>query len=208
MIRAMDRRLAIVIEGRREDWPVMLAGNWKTSRMVAHYSAGATAERGAVARYLLKQAPAVSPRGAVAVLPRGCVEAHAGPGIEAGRRLVIRNGRAQARSVNLRRRDDGGSRPTGERLRRDWHAQEGPGRSGPGRPPRGRIPMTSRWCLAAALMLSPALSLELVLTHTEGLRQHLVEQGGAQAQLEEHNNWTFDELVQAMFGRHPRRTVH
>ncbi len=29
-----------------------LAGNWKTSRMVAHYSAGATAERGAVARYL------------------------------------------------------------------------------------------------------------------------------------------------------------
>ena len=31
---------------------VMLAGNWKTSRMVAHYSAGATAEHGAVARYL------------------------------------------------------------------------------------------------------------------------------------------------------------
>ena len=31
---------------------VTLAGNWKTSRMVAHYSAGATAERGAVARYL------------------------------------------------------------------------------------------------------------------------------------------------------------
>ena len=31
---------------------VMLAGNWKTSWMVAHYSAGATAERGAVARYL------------------------------------------------------------------------------------------------------------------------------------------------------------
>ena len=31
---------------------VMLAGNWKTSRMVTHYSAGATAERGAVARYL------------------------------------------------------------------------------------------------------------------------------------------------------------
>ena len=31
---------------------VMLAGNWKTSRMIAHYSAGATAERGAVARYL------------------------------------------------------------------------------------------------------------------------------------------------------------
>ena len=30
----------------------MLAGNWKTSRMVAHYSAGATAERGAVAKYL------------------------------------------------------------------------------------------------------------------------------------------------------------
>ena len=31
---------------------VMLAGNWKTSRMVAQYSAGPTAERGAVARYL------------------------------------------------------------------------------------------------------------------------------------------------------------
>ena len=31
---------------------VMLAGNWKTARMVAHYSSGATAERGAVAKYL------------------------------------------------------------------------------------------------------------------------------------------------------------
>ena len=31
---------------------VMLAVNWRTSRMVAHYSAGATAERGAVAKYL------------------------------------------------------------------------------------------------------------------------------------------------------------
>ena len=31
---------------------VMRAGNWKTVRMVAHYSAGARAERGAVARYL------------------------------------------------------------------------------------------------------------------------------------------------------------
>ena len=31
---------------------VMLAGNWRTSRMVAHYSAGAAAERGAVAKYL------------------------------------------------------------------------------------------------------------------------------------------------------------
>ena len=29
----------------------MLAGNWKTSRMVAHYAAGAKAERGAVAKY-------------------------------------------------------------------------------------------------------------------------------------------------------------
>ena len=31
---------------------VMLAGNWKTARMVAHYSAGAAAERGAVKKYL------------------------------------------------------------------------------------------------------------------------------------------------------------
>ena len=31
---------------------VMRAGNWKTVRMLAHYSAGASAERGAVARYL------------------------------------------------------------------------------------------------------------------------------------------------------------
>ena len=31
---------------------VMRAGNWKSVRMVAHYSAGASAERGAVARYL------------------------------------------------------------------------------------------------------------------------------------------------------------
>ena len=30
----------------------MLAGNWNRLSMVAHYSAGATAERGAVARYL------------------------------------------------------------------------------------------------------------------------------------------------------------
>ena len=30
----------------------MLAGGWKTARMVAHYSAGASAERGAVAKYL------------------------------------------------------------------------------------------------------------------------------------------------------------
>lgn len=30
----------------------MLAGGWKTARMVTHYSAGATAERGAVAKYL------------------------------------------------------------------------------------------------------------------------------------------------------------
>ena len=30
----------------------MLAGNWKTARMVAHYSAGAAAERGAVNKYL------------------------------------------------------------------------------------------------------------------------------------------------------------
>ena len=29
-----------------------LAGGWKTARMVAHYSAGASAERGAVAKYL------------------------------------------------------------------------------------------------------------------------------------------------------------
>ena len=38
--------------GRLRPTDVMLAGNWKTSRMVAHYSAGPTAERGAVARYL------------------------------------------------------------------------------------------------------------------------------------------------------------
>ena len=30
----------------------MLAGGWKTARMVAHYSAAATAEQGAVAKYL------------------------------------------------------------------------------------------------------------------------------------------------------------
>ena len=40
---------------------VMLAGNWKTSRMIAHYSAGATAERGAVARYLLAAATGSRP---------------------------------------------------------------------------------------------------------------------------------------------------
>ena len=31
---------------------VMLAGGWKTARMVTHYAAGATAENGAVKRYL------------------------------------------------------------------------------------------------------------------------------------------------------------
>ena len=30
----------------------MLSGGWKTARMVAHYAAGARAERGAVAKYL------------------------------------------------------------------------------------------------------------------------------------------------------------
>ena len=40
-------------------------------------------------------------------------------------------------------------------------------------------------CLAAALMLSPALSLVLVWTHTEGLRQRLVEEEEARARLEE-----------------------
>ena len=37
-------------QGRESTTEVMLAGNWKTARMVAHYSAGATAERGAVAK--------------------------------------------------------------------------------------------------------------------------------------------------------------
>ena len=56
--RAGDRPLGAGRAGVRAHEPgasttdVMLAGNWKTSRMVAHYSAGATAERGAVARYL------------------------------------------------------------------------------------------------------------------------------------------------------------
>ena len=56
---------------------VMLAGNWKTSRMVAHYSAGATAERGAVARYttprlrhLAGRREGVTP-GTCARLPKG-----------------------------------------------------------------------------------------------------------------------------------------
>ena len=35
---------------RVNGFPHLLAGNWRTSRMVAHYSA--TAERGAVAKYL------------------------------------------------------------------------------------------------------------------------------------------------------------
>lgn len=39
------------------------------------------------------------------------------------------------------------------------------------------MPMTSRWCLAAALALVPALSWTLLWNHTEGLRQRLVEQG-------------------------------
>ena len=50
---------------------VMLAGAWKTARMVAHYSAGARAERGAVARYPLT-AGAVS-------LPRAPGNPHAVP---------------------------------------------------------------------------------------------------------------------------------
>ena len=36
---------------------VMRAGNWKTSRMVAHYSAGATAERGAWWRAICEVTP-------------------------------------------------------------------------------------------------------------------------------------------------------
>ena len=38
---------------------VMLAGNWKASRMVAHSSSGATAERGVVAQYLAAHVEAV-----------------------------------------------------------------------------------------------------------------------------------------------------
>ena len=50
IVRTHRRRaVAAAMSRRRKE---MLAGNWKTSRMVAHYSAGATAERGAVARYL------------------------------------------------------------------------------------------------------------------------------------------------------------
>ena len=56
--------------------------------------------------------------------------------------------------------------------------------------------MTSRWCLAAALMLSPALSLALVLTHTEGLRKRLVEQGRAPAPLEERNRTLHRRLME------------
>ena len=77
-------------------------------------------------------------------------------------------------------------------------AREGlvmPRMSGPGRPPRRRISMTSRWCLAAALMLSPALSLALVVTHTVGLRQRLVEQGRAPARLEERNRTLHRRLM-------------
>ena len=40
-------------------------------------------------------------------------------------------------------------------------------------------------CLAVVLMLSPALSLALVWSHTEGLRRRLVEQEEAQARLKE-----------------------
>ena len=56
--RGGDRPLGPCRSGVGVDEPgasttdVMLAGNWKTSRMVAHYSARATAERGAVAQYL------------------------------------------------------------------------------------------------------------------------------------------------------------
>ena len=42
---------------------VMLAGNWTTSRMVAHYSAGATAQRWAVARYLNRPPALAQKRG-------------------------------------------------------------------------------------------------------------------------------------------------
>ena len=40
---------------------VMLAGNWRTSRMVAHYSAGATAERGAVAKLFVRRGRGAKP---------------------------------------------------------------------------------------------------------------------------------------------------
>ena len=42
----------LTAQRRESTTEVMLAGNWKTSRMVAHYSAGATAERGAVKKFL------------------------------------------------------------------------------------------------------------------------------------------------------------
>ena len=54
-VTAHSGRIGLASELTRRDastTDVMLAGNWKTSRMVAHYSTGATAERGAVARHL------------------------------------------------------------------------------------------------------------------------------------------------------------
>ena len=47
---ALTSNLAVIFTLNQHK--TMLAGNWKTARMVAHYSAGAAAERGAVNKYL------------------------------------------------------------------------------------------------------------------------------------------------------------
>ena len=112
---------------------VMLAGNWKTSRMVAHYSAGATAERGAGGsatgrghgpghRVLDHRGPASG--GDRAARPRACHHAphRAGAGGPGSlRRTTGRSGRRRWSSPICARR---------------------------GRPPRNGVWPTSRWTVS------------------------------------------------------------
>ena len=52
---AHSGRVGLASELTRRGAPtaaVQLAGGWRSARMVTHYSSGATAERGAVAKYL------------------------------------------------------------------------------------------------------------------------------------------------------------
>ena len=54
-VTAHSGRIGLATELTRRGAPTaatMLAGGWKTARMVAHYAAGMSAEQGAVARYL------------------------------------------------------------------------------------------------------------------------------------------------------------
>ena len=103
---------------------VMLAGNWKTARMVAHYSAGATAERGAEARRWYNLADAWSAestddlRAQIVLAPRAIAERMMPADLSEAQRRSLVDIRALAVAGDAQR----AVRPRGEVRRWPWRA--------------------------------------------------------------------------------------